>query len=159
MKYTNHANRGKSFERQIQIMHNLYWGRGQGLIQKIAVPTKIISGRIIREKSTIDFLGALENLPIAFDAKEESSTNFNLKRIYKDQLKALQGFYYGGSRAFILLNMKVLNGIYIIPYQNIVNLHRQEIKSVSRDYLTAHESLKVCNSNQLPDYLKILKGK
>ncbi|RKJ31443.1 Holliday junction resolvase RecU, partial [bacterium 1XD42-8] len=78
--------RGSGFEEQINRTNEKYREKGLALIQK--VPTPITPIRIDKEnrhitlayfeqKSTVDYIGAVQGIPVCFDAKECSLDTFS----------------------------------------------------------------------------------
>jgi recombination protein U len=79
------AKRGMSFEKAIETTNEHYKIKGVAIIQKIPTPTRNIRGRIVyAEQSTVDFMGSVEGVAVAFEAKETSTeTSFPLTKRYK----------------------------------------------------------------------------
>lgn len=120
------ANRGRSLEIAIEQANRQYASLGLAQIQQVAVPTKVLPDgrggvRIIREKSTVDFVGAWAGIPVAFDAKENRITSrFELDRIEDHQYEFLAGWERAGGRAFLLIWQESDQAIYLMPMSELV---------------------------------------
>ena len=76
--------RGNDFEEMINYTNELYRQNGLGLIQKIPTPITPVeiqkdTGRIslayFNSKSTVDYIGVIQGVPVCFDAKETTEKN------------------------------------------------------------------------------------
>ena len=82
------------------------------LIQK--VPTPITPVRIDQQsrhitlayfdqKSTVDYIGAVQGIPVCFDAKECNSDKFPLQNIHAHQVEFMKDFEKQQGIAFLIL--------------------------------------------------------
>jgi len=89
-----------------------YADNGLAVIQKI--PTPITPMKIDKEnrqitlayfgqKSTVDYIGAVQGLPICFDAKECAADTFALQNIHEHQVRFMEQFEQQGGIAFLLI--------------------------------------------------------
>ena len=71
--------RGSTFEEYINRTNEKYLEHGLALIQKIPTPitpikidkqTRHITLAYFDQKSTVDYIGAIQGIPVCFDAKE-----------------------------------------------------------------------------------------
>ncbi len=104
--------RGSALEEYINRTNEKYLESGLALIQKI--PTPITPIRIDKEsrhitlayfeqKSTVDYIGAVQGIPVCFDAKECHTDTFPLQNVHPHQVKFMQDFEAQGGIAFLLL--------------------------------------------------------
>ena len=104
--------RGSTLEDMINKTNEKYRDAGLALIQK--VPTPITPVRIDQEsrhitlayfdqKSTVDYIGAVQGIPICFDAKECSKDTFALQNIHEHQVQFMGDFEKQGGVAFFLI--------------------------------------------------------
>ena len=104
--------RGSTLEELINRTNEQYREKGLALIQK--VPTPITPIRIDQEhrhitlayfdkKSTVDYIGAVQGIPVCFDAKECQTEVFPLANIHEHQLLFMQEFEKQKGVAFLLL--------------------------------------------------------
>ena len=93
--------RGSTLEDMINRTNEKYADAGLALIQKI--PTPITPIKIDKEhhqitlayfeqKSTVDYIGAVQGLPVCFDAKECGADTFALQNIHEHQVSFMQKF-------------------------------------------------------------------
>ena len=121
--------RGSALEEFINQTCEQYRERNLALIQK--VPTPITPVRIEKEsrhitlayfdqKSTVDYIGAVQGIPICFDAKESAVDTFPLQNIHEHQVKFMQAMEEQNGIAFILLYYKHRLEAYYVPLSDIV---------------------------------------
>lgn len=104
----SHANRGRDLEEWIEYANAQYRARGVAVIQKVATPTKVLPGRrgelkVVRSKSTVDFVGVYQGRGIAFDAKSTHLTRFPLVLVHDHQYEFLREWADAGGVAFLLV--------------------------------------------------------
>ena len=104
--------RGSTLEDLINRTNEMYKEHGLALVQKIPTPiTPIkmnadhtqITLAYFDKKSTVDYIGAVQGIPICFDAKECSADTFALANIHEHQISFMQDFESQGGISFIVL--------------------------------------------------------
>ena len=104
--------RGSTLEDLINHTNDLYREKKLALIQKIPTPITPIeidkSSRHITlayfdQKSTVDYIGAVQGIPVCFDAKECAVKTFPLQNIHPHQIEFMGEFEKQGGIAFIIL--------------------------------------------------------
>lgn len=123
----NYANRGKNLESMIETSNQRYSFQGRALIQKIPTPVKVLdinsrTGKIkngfYEQKSTVDYIGLYEGIPIAFDAKETSiETRFDLSNVKQHQYEYLKDWVNNGGIGFLIIYFNSLDEIYYLPFK------------------------------------------
>lgn len=117
--------RGSTLEDLINRSNEQYREKGLALIQK--VPTPITPIRIDKEnrhitlayfdqKSTVDYIGAVQGIPVCFDAKECAGDTFALQNIHEHQVMFMEAFEKQGGVAFLILFYTGRNEIFYLPY-------------------------------------------
>ena len=120
--------RGSTLEDLINRTNEKYQENGLALIQKI--PTPITPIRIDKDerhitlayfdqKSTVDYIGAVQGLPVCFDAKECAADTFALANIHEHQVTFMENFEKQGGVAFFLLVFSHKNQFYYLPYAHL----------------------------------------
>ena len=120
--------RGSTLEDLINRTNEKYREHGLALIQK--VPTPITPIQIDQEhrhitlayfdqKSTVDYIGAVQGIPICFDAKECATDTFPLQNIHEHQVNFMGDFEKQGGCAFILIYFTGRNQFYYLPYDHM----------------------------------------
>lgn len=120
--------RGSTLEELINRTNEQYREKGLALIQK--VPTPITPIRIDQEhrhitlayfdkKSTVDYIGAVQGIPVCFDAKECQTEVFPLANIHEHQLLFMQEFEKQKGVAFLLLYFAEKNIFYYLRLREL----------------------------------------
>ena len=97
------------------------------LIQKIPtpiVPTKMDSeGHItlayFDKKSTVDYIGVVQEIPVCFDAKECKESKFPLSNIHKHQYDFMSEFEDQGGISFILIYFSKKQIAYYMTFKEL----------------------------------------
>ncbi|MCR5799489.1 MAG: Holliday junction resolvase RecU [Lachnospiraceae bacterium] len=104
--------RGSVLEDIINRTNEKYTSNHLALIQKIPTPitpinmdhsTKQITLAYFEKKSTVDYIGAAQGLPVCFDAKECAADSFSLKNIHEHQVEFMKEFEKQGGISFFLI--------------------------------------------------------
>ncbi len=104
--------RGSSLEEFINLTNEKYAQENLALIQKIPTPitpinidknTRHITLAYFDQKSTVDYIGAVQGIPVCFDAKECHTDTFPLANIHKHQVTFMEQFEKQGGIAFFLI--------------------------------------------------------
>ena len=110
--------RGSSLEELINKTNDSYREKGLALIQKIPTPiTPIEIDKTSRHitlayfdmKSTVDYIGVVQGIPVCFDAKECSVRTFPLQNVHPHQILFMEQFEKQQGIAFILLSFTTEN--------------------------------------------------
>lgn len=104
--------RGSALEELVNRTNEYYLSKGLALIQKIPTPiTPIeidskshhITLAYFEKKSTVDYIGAVQGIPVCFDAKESAVDTFSLQNIHSHQVEFMKQFKNQGGIAFFLI--------------------------------------------------------
>ena len=104
--------RGSVLEEMINRSNEKYRDEGLALVQKIPTPitpltidkkSSQITLAYFDQKSTVDYIGAVQGIPICFDAKESASDTFSLQNIHEHQVRFMQDFEKQKGVAFFLI--------------------------------------------------------
>lgn len=120
--------RGSTLEELINRSNEQYLEKGLALIQKI--PTPITPIRIDKEnrhitlayfdqKSTVDYIGAVQGIPVCFDAKECVSDTFALQNIHAHQVQFMEAFEKQRGVAFLIVFYTGRNEVFYLPYRQM----------------------------------------
>ena len=121
--------RGSTLEELINHTNDSYREKHLALIQKIPPPitpieiakeSRHITLAYFEKKSTVDYIGAVQGIPVCFDAKECSASTFPLQNIHPHQVAFMQEFEQQGGIAFIILHFTALDEIYYMPLSHIM---------------------------------------
>lgn len=120
--------RGSTLEDLINKTNDSYRENRLALIQKVPTPiTPIeidkashhITLAYFDTKSTVDYIGAVQGIPVCFDAKECAVKTFPLQNIHPHQIAFMNEFQEQGGIAFIILAFTSENEIYYVPFDVI----------------------------------------
>ena len=129
--------RGSTLEDMINMSNESYREKGLALIQKIPTPitpvridqqTRHITLAYFDQQSTVDYIGAVQGIPVCFDAKECATDTFPMMNIHEHQVKFMKDFEKQGGVSFIILFysyvLNVLVAIYTVfsSYKNLESL-------------------------------------
>lgn len=120
--------RGSTLEDLINRTNERYLEKGLALIQKI--PTPITPVRIDKEhrhitlayfdqQSTVDYIGAVQGIPVCFDAKECGADTFPLQNIHEHQIEFMNQFEKQGGISFILIHYIKKNILYYMRLEEL----------------------------------------
>ena len=121
--------RGSALEDIINRSNDSYREKKLALIRKVPTPITPISidkeSRHITlayfdQKSTVDYIGAVQGIPVCFDAKECAVETFPLHNIHPHQIAFMREFEEQGGISFIILSYTVKNEIYYLPFDEIL---------------------------------------
>ncbi len=120
--------RGSTLEDLINLTNEKYREQRLALIQKIPTPikpvqidqaTRHITLAYFDQKSTVDYIGAVQGIPVCFDAKECAADTFPIMNIHAHQVAFMQEFEEQGGIAFIIVFYSHRNEMYYMPFQMI----------------------------------------
>ena len=104
--------RGSTLEDMLNRTNEKYLANGLALIQKIPTPitpinidkeSRHITLAYFDQKSTVDYIGAVQGIPVCFDAKECNTDTFPLANIHEHQVRFMEQFEKQDGIAFILI--------------------------------------------------------
>lgn len=120
--------RGSTLEDMINRTNEKYAENGLALIQKIPTPitpvkmdkdTRHITLAYFDQKSTVDYIGAVQGIPVCFDAKECAVDTFSLQNIHEHQIDFMNNFEKQGGIAFILIFYTHKNLLYYLTFEKL----------------------------------------
>ena len=119
--------RGSVLEDMVNRTISDYRVKKLALIQKIPtpiVPTKMdkeghITLAYFDKKSTVDYLGVVQEIPVCFDAKECKSNTFPLSNIHKHQYEFMEDFETQGGVSFLLIYFSKMSKVYYLKFNEL----------------------------------------
>ena len=91
------------------------------------------------QRSTVDYIGAVQGIPVCFDAKECNVDTFPLSNIHPHQVAFMNAFEQQGGIAFFLILFSHADQFYYLPLRDLMKFwERMEAggrKSFRRDEL------------------------
>lgn len=122
--------RGSTLEDLINFSNERYQQNQLALIQKIPTPikpitidqqTRHITLAYFDQKSTVDYIGVVQGVPVCFDAKETAADTFPLQNIHAHQIRFMSDFEKQQGIAFIILYFSARDEFYYIPFCDIID--------------------------------------
>lgn len=119
--------RGSTLEELINYTIEKYRESKLALIQKIPTPIKPVRMNENRQitlayfdqKSTVDYIGVVQGIPVCFDAKECAVDTFSMQNIHEHQFEFMKEFETQQGVAFILLYYSHRDEAYYLPFSKL----------------------------------------
>lgn len=161
--------RGSTLEELINRTNEIYLEKGLALIQKIPTPitpiqidkaSRHITLAYFEQKSTVDYIGVVQGIPVCFDAKECNVDTFALQNIHPHQVEFMTQFEKQGGIAFLILFYSARNELYYLPYKDMMKFWNRALeggrKSFRYEELDQHYYIAPKNGILVP-YLETLQ--
>ncbi|MCR5145630.1 MAG: Holliday junction resolvase RecU [Lachnospiraceae bacterium] len=120
--------RGSGLEDLINRTNETYENSNLCLIQKIPTPitpvdinhkTRQITLAYFDKKSTVDYIGAVQGIPVCFDAKECKTDTFPLQNVHEHQVNFMNSFETQKGVAFLLILFTNRNLFYYMRFEEL----------------------------------------
>lgn len=120
--------RGSALEELINRTNEKYRDANLALIQKIPTPitpvkidseSRHITLAYFDQKSTVDYIGAVQGIPVCFDAKECATDTFALQNIHEHQVEFMKDFEAQKGVAFFLIDYTGKNELYYLRFSEL----------------------------------------
>lgn len=121
--------RGSFLEEMINLTNEKYRIQKLALVQKIPTPikpinidktTRHITLAYFEQKSTVDYIGVVQGVPVCFDAKECATDNFSLANVHEHQIQFMKEFEQQEGIAFLILYFKKRDCYMYLPFQELM---------------------------------------
>ena len=129
--------RGSGLEDLVNRTNEQYRDMHLALIQKVPTPitpikidkeTRHITLAYFDQKSTVDYIGAVQGYPVCFDAKECHTDNFPLQNIHEHQIRFMEDFEKQGGLAFILIMFTHRDEFYYLSFRAMMGFVNRAAK-------------------------------
>ncbi len=160
--------RGSTLEELINLTNEKYRSNHLALIQKVPTPikpikidssTRHITLAYFEQKSTVDYIGVVQGVPVCFDAKECSTDTFPLQNIHEHQVEFMTEFEKQKGIAFLLIYFKKQDVFYYLTYEKMMEFWNRalngEKKSFRYEDLDPHYQIST-NNRVFVHYLEML---
>lgn len=120
--------RGSMLEEAVNFTNERYRRDHLALVQKIPTPiTPIdidkqnhhITLAYFEQKSTVDYIGTVQGIPICFDAKECATERFALQNIHEHQMQYMEEFEQQQGISFLIIYFKNVDSYYYVPFRDV----------------------------------------
>ena len=135
--------RGSVLEEMINRTNEKYSEQGLALVQKIPTPitpiemnhkTKQITLAYFDKKSTVDYIGAIQGIPVCFDAKECAKDRFSLANIHDHQVKFMSDFEKQGGISFFLIHFTSCDKFYYLRLCELLVFYNRAIEGGRKSF-------------------------
>lgn len=135
--------RGSTLEDLINRTIEQYQEKGLAVLQKI--PTPITPVRIDKEsrhitlayfekKSTVDYIGSVQGIPVCFDAKECATDTFPLQNIHEHQVRFMGDFEKQEGISFLILYFSHRNEYYYMTYAEMMKFWNRSLEGGRKSF-------------------------
>ena len=121
--------RGSVLEENINLTNEKYLREDLALVQKIPTPitpmeieqtTRHITLAYFDKKSTVDYIGVVQGVPICFDAKECAGESFPVENVKEHQMEFMKNFEKQEGIAFFIIYFSNVEIYYYVPYRDML---------------------------------------
>lgn len=121
--------RGSTLEEFINLTNEKYLAQGLALIQKVPTPitplkidkdNRHITLAYFEQKSTVDYIGAVQGIPVCFDAKECNTDTFPLQNIHPHQITFMEHFEQQEGVSFLVIFYSKRNEFYYLRHEKLM---------------------------------------
>ena len=118
--------RGSTLEELINRTNRQYFDDDLAVIQKLPTSIKpveldsskgVITLAYFDEKSTVDYMGSVQGIPICFDAKETAKKNLPIANIHEHQIDFMEKFMLQGGISFILVHFTSIDKYFLLELE------------------------------------------
>lgn len=135
--------RGSTLEDMVNRTNERYLEQKLALIQKIPTPItpvrtdkdhRQITLAYFEQRSTVDYIGAVQGIPVCFDAKECRTDTFPLHNIHEHQMRFMENFEGQGGIAFLLLYYTARDRIYYMRFAEVSGFWERAAKGGRKSF-------------------------
>lgn len=135
--------RGSTLEELINRTNEKYLECGLALIQKVPTPitpikidkdSRHITLAYFEQKSTVDYIGAVQGIPVCFDAKECNTDTFPLQNVHEHQITFMGNFEKQGGVSFLILFFSHRNEFYYLTFQRLMEFWNRALEGGRKSF-------------------------
>ncbi|MBR1628578.1 MAG: Holliday junction resolvase RecU [Lachnospiraceae bacterium] len=135
--------RGSALEDYINHTNETYRQHGLALIQKVPTPitpieidkqSRHITLAYFDQKSTVDYIGVVQGIPICFDAKECHTTTFPLQNIHAHQMKFMEDWQNQEGVAFFLIYFTGEDVFYYMTFEEALHFWNRAMQGGRKSF-------------------------
>lgn len=148
--------RGSMLEEMINLTNSKYREKRLALIQKVPTPitpinidkeNRHITLAYFEQKSTVDYIGVVQGVPVCFDAKECAVDTFSMNNVHEHQIEFMKEFEAQSGIAFLLIYYKKQDVYYYLTFERLYEFWNRAVnggrKSFRYDELDSSYQIKV----------------
>lgn len=146
--------RGSVLEELINVTNERYREKGMALVQKVPTPitpinidrqSRHITLAYFEKKSTVDYIGVVQGVPVCFDAKECKEDTFPMQNVHEHQIEFMRDFEKQNGIAFLIIYYTSREEMYYIPFKEIERFYERSINGGRKSF----------RFDELENYIKI----
>lgn len=135
--------RGSAFEELINLTNERYRELGLALIQKVPTPitpveiekrSRHITLAYFDKKSTVDYIGAVQGVPVCFDAKECAGDTFSLQNVHPHQMAFMEEFERQQGIAFLLVSYTLKELYYYLRFEKLKEFYERSLNGGRKSF-------------------------
>ena len=135
--------RGSVLEDMINRTNEKYSEKGLALIQKVPTPitpikidkeSRHITLAYFEQKSTVDYIGAVQGIPVCFDAKECAEDTFSLQNVHEHQFEFMEAFEKQEGVAFLLIYYTAREQFYYLRFEKLREFYERMRKGGRKSF-------------------------
>lgn len=135
--------RGSTLEDLVNRTNEKYLQNNLALIQKIPTPitpinidkeSRHITLAYFDQKSTVDYIGVVQGIPVCFDAKECHTDTFPLANIHEHQVNFMRNFEKQDGVAFILISYTHRNEFYYMRFEELMKFWNRMLEGGRKSF-------------------------
>ena len=120
--------RGSFLEELVNMTNDKYRSQKLALVQKVPTPikpitidqtTRHITLAYFEQKSTVDYIGAVQGIPVCFDAKECNTDTFPLQNIHEHQYHFMKEYEEQQGVSFLIIFFTHRNKYYYLRFSEL----------------------------------------
>ncbi len=132
MAWNGRGLRGSSLEELINLTNEKYREKKLAVVQKIPTPitpinidkqSKHITLAYFEKKSTVDYIGVVQGIPVCFDAKECKTERFPMHNVHEHQIEFMKEFEAQDGIAFLIIYFSKKDIFYYLPYRALYKFY------------------------------------
>lgn len=135
--------RGSTLEDLVNRTNEKYLQNNLALIQKVPTPitpinidkaTRHITLAYFDQKSTVDYIGVVQGVPVCFDAKECHTDTFPLANIHEHQVEFMRNFEKQDGVAFVLISFTHKNAFYYMRFEELLKFWNRKLEGGRKSF-------------------------
>ena len=120
--------RGQSLEELINLTNDKYRERKLAVVQKVPTPitpmkidkeTRQITLAYFDQKSTVDYIGVVQGVPVCFDAKQCAEKRFPLQNVHEHQIQFMKEFEEQNGVSFLIIYFADQDVYYYLRFKKL----------------------------------------
>lgn len=126
--------RGSSLEELINLTNEKYRDKKLAVVQKVPTPitpinidkaTRHITLAYFEKKSTVDYIGVVQGVPVCFDAKECKTNRFPLHNVHEHQIEFMKEFEEQSGVAFLIVYFSEADVYYYMTFRELYRFYER----------------------------------